>query len=146
VRLLAYAATLAALAVAGCGGDDGPTWEGPPAPSADGSVAVDGFAEYTEDVDETWEGSAASAAAEFLRLDERTAARTTIQETTSAEGGGPANVVVTLDGLLDDPVRSERWTLTFNPEGDTYRLVEAQWAQRCQPERGHQNFGPDACV
>lgn len=144
-----YAALLlGAAALAGCGGDkdNGATWEGPPDPSADGTVAVDEFNSFMDDVEEHWEGSAAMAAAEFLRLDERTATRTTIDATAGAEGAGPETVVVTLDGLLDDSVRAQRWTLTFEPEGDVYRLTEAAWAQRCQPERGHQDFTPEPCL
>ena len=62
------------------------------------------------------------AAAEFLRLDERTAVRTTIDAKASSEGTGPQVVTVTLDGLLDDSVRAERWSLAFEPDGETYRL------------------------
>jgi hypothetical protein len=109
-------------------------------------VAVDGFDEYTADVEETWEGSAAMAATEFLRLDERTATATTIEASSSGEGEGPQTVVVTLDGLLDDSVRAERWTLTFVPEDEVYRLTEASWAQRCQADRGHQDFSPEPCI
>jgi hypothetical protein len=147
VRILAYAAFgLAAVALAGCSRSDRATWAGPPEPAADGTVSVDEFVAYTEDVDEEWEGSAAMAAAEFLRLDERTATRTSIEGIASAEGAGPETVTVTLDGLLDDSVRAERWTLTFVPEGDGYRLTEAVWAQSCQRGRGHQDFGPEPCV
>jgi hypothetical protein len=109
-------------------------------------VSVTEFAAYQQDVDERWEASAAMAAAEFLRLDERNATTTTIEGQASAEGTGPETVVVTLDGLLDDSVRAERWTLEFEPEGDNYVLTQATWAQRCQPDRGHQDFTPEACV
>jgi predicted small secreted protein len=155
VRILVYAALLlCAVALAGCGGSDDSSgngndeaiWSGAPDPSADGTVAVDGFAEFTAGVEEHWEGSAAMAAAEFLRLDQRTATKTTIEGTAPAEGSGPQTVVVTLDGLLDDSVRAERWTLTFVPDGDVYELTEAQWAQQCQPNRGHQDFSPEPCV
>ncbi|OFW75454.1 MAG: hypothetical protein A2Y55_07010 [Actinobacteria bacterium RBG_16_68_12] len=147
MRIFAYAALLsAAAALAGCGGSDESSWPGPPDPGTDGAVAVGDFAAYQEDVDEGWEGSAAMAAAEFLRLDERTAARTSIEGTASAEGTGPETVVVTLDGLLDDSIRAERWALTFEPDGETYRLTEASWAQRCQPGRGHQEFSTELCV
>ena len=146
VRLLGYAAFFLALVVTGCGGEGGATWAGPPDPAADGTVAVEDFSAYQDDVDEQWEGSAAMAAAEFLRLDERTAARTSIEGTASAEGAGPEIVTVTLDGLFDDSVRAERWTLTFEPEGDAYRLTAAGWDQRCQPGRGHEDFSPEPCV
>jgi hypothetical protein len=151
VRVPASAAViLSALALAGCSndGDDdqGAAWAGPPDPAADGTVAVDGFQEYADGVEEHWEGSPAMSAGEFLRLDEQDAARTSIASVTPAEGTGPATVVVTLDGLFDDSVRAERWTLTFEQNGDVYRLAEASWAQRCQPGRGHQNFTPEPCV
>jgi hypothetical protein len=150
VRLLAYAAVLLAAAVAGgCGnGSDEPVWEGPPAPAADGTVAVDGFVRYAGDVEEPWEGSAAMAATEFLRLDKRTVAQTTIAANASApsEGTGPETVIVTLDGLFDDSVRAERWTLSFAPEGEEYTLTTASRAFRCQPERGHRDFTREPCV
>ena len=146
MRLLGYAAfSLAVLALAGCGKGNTPTWAGPPDPGSDGTVAVEDFAAYQQDVDERWEGSAAMAAAEFLRLDERTAAATTIEGRASAEGAGPEAVTVTLDGLLDDSIRAERWTLNFEPDGDTLQLTAATWAQRCQPGRGHQDFSPELC-
>jgi hypothetical protein len=53
---------------------------------------------------------------------------------------------VLLDGLGDDSVRAERWTLEFEPDGESYLLTSAQWATRCQPGRGHQDFSPDDCV
>ena len=147
MRPLAYAAfSLATLVLAGCGKSDTATWAGPPDPGPGGTVAVEDFAAYEQDVDEHWEGSAAMAAAEFLRLDERTAATTTIEGRTSAEGAGPETVTVTLDGLFDDSVRAERWTLTFEPDGENYVLTDATWAQRCQPGRGHQDFSPEPCV
>jgi hypothetical protein len=149
VRLSAYAALcLIFVALAGCSGDGGDedVWAGPPDPAADGTVAVDGFTAHQEQVAERWEGSAAMAAAEFLRLDERTATRTTIAGTAQAEGSGPETVVVTLDGLLDDSVRAERWTLQFEQGGESYLLTAAQWAQRCQAGRGHQDFTAEPCV
>ena len=148
MRLLATVLATLALAAAGCGDDDGgdASWSGPPDPTADGSVAVEGFNSYLEDVDASWEGSPAMIAAELVRLDERTAARTTIAEQTSAEGAGPATVVVTLDGLLDDSVRAERWTVAMEQSGDVYRVVSARRDLRCQPGRGHQAFTPERCA
>jgi hypothetical protein len=148
VRPAAYAAvSLSVLALAACSdGAGGHEWAGPPDPAADGAVAVEEFAEHQESIDEPWEGTPALAAAEFLRLDERTAATTTIRQSTVGEGTGPATVTVTLDGVFDDSVRAERWTLVFEPEGETYVLVSARRAQRCQPERGHQDFSPEACL
>jgi hypothetical protein len=148
VRRLAYLLAILALATAGCGDDDGgrAAWEGPPEPAADGTVGVEEFNSYLEDVDEAWEGSAAVIAAEFVRLDERTATRTTIDEQGSAEGAGPATVTLTLDGLLDDSVRAERWTLELSPSGETFEVTSARRDLRCQPGRGHQDFSPEPCT
>lgn len=149
MRFLACAAlSISALALAGCGSDVSVelVWGGPPKPEASGVVSVDGFAAYQREVDERWERSAAMAAGEFLRLDERTAARTTIEGKASAEGSGPQTVVVTLDGLLDDSIRAERWTLGFDEADGVYTLTAALREQRCQPGRGHQDFSADDCV
>ncbi|HJS49574.1 MAG TPA: hypothetical protein VJ745_04565, partial [Gaiellaceae bacterium] len=96
VRLFACAASIVALGLAGCGSDTAVelVWGGPPEPGPGGAVSVDGFASFQRDVDEHWEGSAAMAAGEFLRLDERTATTTTIEGTASAEGTGPQTVIV----------------------------------------------------
>jgi hypothetical protein len=151
VRVLACAATvLAVLALAACGGSDVEVdlvWAGPPEAGEAGGVPVNGFASFQGSVDEPWERSPALAAGEFLRLDERTAARTTIDaRAESGEGTAPQTVVVTLDGLADDSVRAERWTLGFEPEDEIYVLAAALRQQRCQPGRGHQDFTPEPCV
>lgn len=148
---LAVAVLVAAACVAGCdggngGSSDASAWAGPPEPAEDGSVTVEEFAAHQADVDEGWERSSATAAAEFLRLDDTESARLTIDRTAEGEGGGPETVVVTLDGLFDDSVRAERWTLVFEPDGETYLLTSAQWAQRCQPGRGHEGFTAEPCV
>jgi hypothetical protein len=149
VRLVASAAFVLTVATAlgGCGSSEEPTWAGPPAPGDYGLVSTREFAAYQNEVDEPWERSAAMAAAEFLRLDQRTAVRTTIDVSASGEGGGPQSGVVTLEGLMDDSVRSERWTLGFEegPEG-TYVLSAATREQRCYPGRGHQDYSAEPCV
>lgn len=145
MRLLACAAVVVTLtSAAGCGGAVPDV--AAPTKEPDGTASVSEFADYAKAVDEDWEKSPAMAAGEFLQLDDRTAARTTVEGVASAEGTGPQTVTVTLDGLLDDSVRTERWVLTFVPDGDIYRLTGAKWSQRCQVGRGHQDFSPQSCV
>ena len=153
MRLVAYAAlSLSLVALAGCDGNgngDGngdAAWAGPPEPAADGSVSVAEFGEYRDGVAERWEASAELIAAEFLRLDERTAVRTTIAGEGVGEGDGPRTVTVTFDGLLDDSVRAERWTLVLEPDDESYRLESAVRTLRCHPGRGHQDFAPEPCL
>ncbi|CAN5683831.1 hypothetical protein BH18ACT13_BH18ACT13_20940 [soil metagenome] len=149
LRLLGYAALpLAVASLTACGTDVEIelVWGGPPDPNSAGIVSTAGFASFQGNVDEHWERSAAMAAAEFLRLDERTAVRTSIDGKAAAEGIGPQTVTVTLDGLADDSIRAERWSLAFEPDGETYRLTTALREQRCQPNRGHQGFSADDCL
>lgn len=149
MRLAACAAlVLASVAVSGCGSDVAIelVWGGPPDPGPGGVVSADGFAAFQESVDEHWERSPTMAAAEFMRLDERTAARTTVVEKAGPEGVGSATVVVTLDGIPDDSVRTERWTLGFEEASGLYTLTAALREQRCQAGRGHDEFSAEECA
>jgi hypothetical protein len=142
-RTAALTFTLVTLALAGCSTDE-PEWPGAE-PAPDGSIPTEGFADYAADVDETWERSPALVAAEFLRLEDDRSPATTIESDTGPEGGGPANVTVTLDGLLDDSVQTRRYELQLSRDGEVWRLDEATWAQRCRRGRGHQDFSPELC-
>jgi len=148
VRLLAYAASaLVAAALAGCGSDIDVelVWGGPPDAEPGGAVSTEGFAAFQREVDEEWERSPAMAAGVFLRLDERKAVRTTIDAKAGPEGQGGQTVVVTLDGLADDSVRTERWTLGFEEADGVYALTGALREFRCQPGRGHEDFAGEVC-
>jgi hypothetical protein len=140
--LAAAAAVLAALA--GCSADE-PEWPGPGL-GPDGTIPTEGFADYAADVDETWERSPALVAAEFLRLDENQAPETAIESDAGPEGGGPAQVAVTLDRLLDDSVQTRRYDLQLSREGETWRLDRATWSQICRSGRGHQDLSPEPCL
>ena len=146
--LVASTSLVAALVTAGCGSgkSEPPSWEGPPTANAQGIVRTHGFATFQDGVDEHWERSASMAAAEFLRLDARAAQTTSIEGRAPAEGTGPETVVVTLDGLPDDSVRSERWTLGFDEQDGVFTLTSARREQRCRPGRGHEDYAPGPCV
>ena len=137
------------LLVAGCAndGEAEPSWAGPPDAGSGGAVSTEEFSEFERDVDADWERSPAMAAGVFLRLDERTAGHTTIDATAGPEGGGDQSVIVTLDGLADDSVRTERWTLGFVESDDgVYALTGALREFRCHEGRGQQDFAGEACV
>jgi len=151
VRLLGYAAVafLSVALAAGCGSDTVVelVWGGPPDAEPGGAVSADGFAGFQQEVDELWERSPALAAGVFLRLDERKASRITIDAKAGPEGGGGQTVVVTLDGIPDDSVRTERWTLGFEEAEDgTYELTGALRELRCHEGRGHEDFAGEACT
>jgi hypothetical protein len=67
--------------------------------------------------------------------------------TTNPESVDQADVVVTLDGLLDDSVRATRFDVHLTRQSDqSWRIDSARWSQQCQPNRGHQDFTPALCV
>ena len=150
VRALLALAGLAA-ALAGCGGSDepaaGPSWNGPPRASADGTISVREFNAYSEEVEGAWERSPLLSAAEFLRLADAQAATSAVVVKADPEGGNRAVVTVSLDGLLDDSVRATRYALELARARDgTWRLLSARFAQRCARGRGHQEFSPSLCL
>ena len=143
------ALVFASMLLAGCGSDVDVelVWGGPPDAAMGGAVSTDGFLGFQNQVDEEWERSPAMAAGVFLRLDERKATRITIDAKAGPEGGGGQVVTVTLDGLADDSVRSERWTLGFEEGKDgVYVLTGALRELRCHEGRGHEDFAGGACV
>ena len=83
---------------------------------------------------------------EFLRLDRTQATGTSIDAETPGEGTGPATATVTLTGLLDDSILAERYVLSLTRHGDVWRVESAEWAQRCRPGRGHQDYSTEACI
>ena len=146
---IAACVLLVVFVLAGCGNDVDVelVWGGPPDAATGGAVSTDGFAGFQQEVDEDWERSPAMGAAVFLRLDERKAVRTTIDAKAGPEGGGDQIVTVTLDGLADDSVRAERWTLGFEEgEDSVYTLTGALRELRCHEGRGHQDFAGEACI
>jgi hypothetical protein len=149
VRALAALALVLAALATGCGNDIdvGLVWGGPPDAAAGGAVSTEGFSAFQREVDEDWERSPAMAAAVFLRLDERRAVRTTIDAKAGPEGGDGQTVIVTLDGIPDDSVRTERWTLGFEEgEDGVYTLTGALRELRCQEGRGHRDFAGEVCL
>ena len=122
-------------------------WEGLQQPlPEDGTLPVDEFNAYAESVDEPWERDLAGVTNEFIGAAAGDATNRSFQATSAGEGSS-ATASLLLDGLLDDSVRSQRYDLTLSrrPDG-TWKIDTAQWSQRCQQGRGHQNFSPELCL
>ena len=85
-------------------------------------------------------------ALEFVRADRTQSMLTTTRAQSSPEGGGPTTVTIVQDRLADDSVRATRYVLRFVPSGQKWRLQSSVRTQRCQTGRGHQDFGPGACL
>ena len=145
------------FAVPGCGGDDGeaesppattdtaqeaPTWEGPTQADEQGSVDVDAFNSYVTSVGgdlarspraqaEAFPGAAFESAQKSVELEER---------------GNQAEATVTVEGLQDDSIHSQRWELDFARTGDVWTVTSARFSQRCHEGRGHQEYSPELCL
>ena len=139
--------------LAGCGGSGGskptalPQWSGPPRADSAGHIAVSGYDDFLAGDGKVFARSPTAATSEFLRLDRTGALQTTVQATSPGEVRNFSEVVATLVGLQDDSVRDARYTLEFQKDkaaGD-WRLRAVDYAQRCQPGRGHQDFSPKSC-
>lgn len=145
---------LAAIVLAGCGEKEEPAVSRPPdeprwerVPAALGELDVGDFNAYAAKVDERWERSPLLVAAEFARVDESQARTTSAVSRLPPEGGDTARVAVTLDGLLDDSIRSTRIVLDLERSADgTWRLTSATRQQRCHRGRGQSGFAPRACL
>jgi hypothetical protein len=130
---------------AGCSGGDEHEWT-PQATGADVGSLVADFNDHAAGVDEPWERSPVLLAGEFLRLDRREAARTSIVADVPGEGTEMGEVTVVLEGLLDDSIAAERFVLVLRRQGDMWTLASARWSQRCAAGRGHPDFSTEACV
>ena len=145
----ALAAGAAVLLLAGCGSSGNSTaeWSGPPKANSKGHVTVSGFNDFLAGDGKAFARSPVAAVAEFLALDRSSAADTTIVATSPGEVRNFSEVVATLEGLLDDSVRTTRYTVELQRGKDRlWRLRAVDWAQRCQPGRGHQGFSAENCV
>jgi hypothetical protein len=143
-RLLLLAAV---LALAGCGSSSAQhdEWNRPQA-KPDGTLPVSAFNEFLADEGKDFARSPIEAVTKFVRLDNTSAAVTTVRATSPGEVRNFSEVVVTLDGLLDDSVRAARYTIELQRDaGGMWRLRTADWAEQCQPGRGHQDFSARLC-
>jgi hypothetical protein len=138
---------VSAVMLAGCGGGERASWEGPPRPLAsDGRLPVDGFAAYLDAIDEPWERSMVGVATAYVQpLIGAAGDVHAAFPTTDPEGNGV--VIVTLGRLFDDSVREVRYVVQLEQRDDgSWRPVGASWEQRCHERRGHQGLSATPCL
>jgi hypothetical protein len=121
-----------------------PTTTGTSGVPASGTLPVAAFNEQAERVDEPWERDLRQVTDRFLALPPQESGSSSFQGTTSNDTG---SVSLLVEGLGDDSVRARRYELTLTRREDgTWKIESASWAQRCQPNRGHQTFSPEPCL
>ena len=146
-----------ALAVSACSEDEesdpqGQTpepssWEGPGSPEANGDVPVAEFNEFLDQTDPDSQRSPMRLTLEFLKAEDPRASRTELAMSSNVESADSARVVFTEDGIADDSIGATRYTIELTRQAPgAWRLDSAVWSQKCQPQRGHQDFSPAPCV
>jgi hypothetical protein len=155
-RVLAAAVAVLLLS-AGCGyGDDdeeSPSQQAQPVPEVpeprpgNGTLPVAKFNDFVAEERPAFATSALRTAIEFAHAGDGEAATTSVVAFQGPEGNAEeASVVVTRDGLADDSVRALRYQIVLERANDgTWRLRSARSLQRCQPNRGHQEFSTKLC-
>lgn len=113
---------------------------------ASGAPPVEIFNGRLESVDEPWERTPGGVAREYADEVATEARRSSVVVESNPDGGDTATATVTLDGLLDDSVRSLRFDLVLERSGETWRLRSSEVTQRCAQGRGHQDFSPAPCL
>jgi hypothetical protein len=148
---------LVLLLAAGCGyGDDdeeSPRQQAQPVPElpqprpGKGTLPVGEFNDFVAEERPAFATSTLRTAIEFAHAGDGDAATTSVVAFQGAEGNAnEASVVVTRDGLADDSVRALRYQIVLERAADgTWRLRSARSLQRCQPNRGHQEFSTKLC-
>jgi hypothetical protein len=123
-----------------------PTWTKYPQQLPDGTVPVTQFNAYLD----TYSSAAHDPkrlALTFTRLDPPpTEPPNAVRVEEHALANGTHQVVV-FALRADDSVAEVRYEVSFAAHSDgTWRLSSASWSQRCQPNRGHQEFTTAFCI
>jgi hypothetical protein len=122
-------------------------WTDSPDAGPNGTVAVDQFNALLDAQSPTWQDSPVDVAVVFshFAVDTTTEhgdlATKEVIESSTREG-----VLVTLTGIGDDSIAAERYDVVLVRGSLGWRLQSAEWTQRCQPRRGHQDFTTELCV
>lgn len=96
------------------------------------------------DVDSPW-ASASPAFADAVAGPTSSPAELRTVRVSPAAGATVTAVVVT-EGFLDDSVYGERLVIHLDLSGGTPRVERIEWANACQPGRGHQDYRAERCT
>jgi hypothetical protein len=140
---------LAVLALTGCGSSNTPAsqWDSEVNAGPGGKLDVTEYNDFLAKDGEVFATSPIAVVTEFLRLDTVDALKTTVDATRPGESRDQATVVVTLDGLLDDSIRSARYDIGVHRDAtQLWSLTDARLTVRCHAGRGHPDFSAEPCV
>jgi hypothetical protein len=113
-------------------------WEGPQF-RIDGCVDATGFNAFLETKPELVQDPAEVA----LLLFDTQRSEVEVSETVN---DGQTTVALLIDtSKVDDSVASRELRATLIAAGETWKVVDARWAQSCQSGRGHANYSVEPC-
>ena len=122
-------------------------WNDSPDGGPDGTVAVDHFNALLETQRPDWQDSPVDVAVVFSHFaSDTTSEHGDLATSEVIESSTRERVQVTLTGIGDDSIAAERYGVELVRGALGWRLQSAQWSQRCQPRRGHQDFTTELCV
>ncbi|MBV5260776.1 hypothetical protein FLX56_20380 [Synechococcus moorigangaii CMS01] len=91
--------------------------------------------------------SLALATAKSLGYSPESFRETIERQNDAAENPQQSTVTITQEGLLDDSVQGQRFTITLTKnEAGTWTVGDRQTTWRCQPGRGSQTYSPELCL
>lgn len=137
-----------------CCDPDVGAWDASPAWASSGHMTnVAALNAFVEDHGPCWQHHPVSAALAILGVDPTSDAPTTPAQVERAPGAGSGEVDVrVVYEEADDSMAATRSRFTFVDEGYTggeagvLRLIEGMREFRCQPGRGHEDWGTTPCV
>jgi len=122
-------------------------WTDTPDAGPSGTVAVDRFNALLDAQTPDWQNSPVDVAVVFSHFAiDATTERGHIATNEVVESSTRERVLVTLTGIGDDSVAAERYDVVLVRTALGWRPQSANWTQRCQPRRGHQDFTTELCV
>lgn len=127
---------------------DAPLWKGRvDVDIATGTVSAEGFNTFV-DTRQPVEARTAEGTARML-IGPDDAQETTTDVSEQPGTNGRTTVTITTSNLPDDSIYAVRYQIELEQQtpGDTlFRFIGGEWAQQCQPGRGHQEFTTELCV
>lgn len=130
-------------------------WTDSPAWADDGRMTnVDAFQSFVETTRPCWRHYPSAAALAIVGIDPKgmDPAGPVLVERGPSAGSGEVDVTLTFEHEGDDSVAATRYRFTFVDEsfvGGTagvFRLLEGRREFRCQPGRGHTDWGSELCL
>lgn len=134
-----------ALGLAGCGKGAPSEWQGPPTPDGFGQMAVADFNAFLDSYPDGGD-SPEALTAEYLGFNTASASATSIDTIYDGEPRQRADVVVRLDNIPDDSIRSVEYNLVVSHHKAGWRLDSASRTIACREGRGHTTYSVAECL